>query len=108
MSFGVGVGDLALVARSAWRLYKCCKESSEDFARLSTELLSLHAVVNKTHEFLADNPSLDVSWRHRLTMVCDNCRGALDDLDAIVARYESLGTHAQRTWDRMRFGLKDL
>ncbi|GAB1314608.1 Potassium channel AKT1 [Madurella fahalii] len=108
MSFGVGVGDLALVARSAWRLYKACKESSEDFARLSTELLSLHAVLNETHEFLIDNPKLDTSRRHRLSMLCDQCNAALEGLDSIVARYESLGTQAQRTWDRMRFGLNDL
>ena len=108
MSFGVGVSDIALITRSAWRLYKACKDSSEDFARLSAELLSLHAVVNETDEFLADNPRLDTSRRHRLSMLCEQCQSTLNDLDAIVARYESLGTQAQRTWDRMRFGLKDL
>lgn len=108
MSLGIGVGDLALVARSAWTLYKACKESSEDFARLSTELLSLHAVLNETHEFLIDNPQLDDSRRYRLTMLCEQCTSTLQELDSIVARYERLGTQAQRTWDRMRFGLKDL
>lgn len=108
MSFGVGVGDLALVTRSAWRLYKACKESSEDFARLSTELLSLHAVLNETHDFLMENPRLDTSRHHRLSMLCDQCNSTLEGLDSIVTRYESLGTQAQRTWDRMRFGLSDL
>jgi hypothetical protein len=108
MSFGIGVGDVALVARSAWRLYKACKESSEDFSRLTTELLSLHAVLNETHDFMAENPHLDLSRRHRLSMLCEQCQSTLEGLDAVVARYESLGTHAQRTWDRMRFGLKDL
>ncbi|KAK4444440.1 hypothetical protein QBC34DRAFT_415249 [Podospora aff. communis PSN243] len=109
MSFGIGVGDLALVARSAWRLYKACKDSSEDFARLSTELMSLHAILNETNEFLAENQdSIDLSRRHRLTILCDGCRSALDELDAIYTRYESLGTQAQRTWDRMHFGLRDL
>jgi hypothetical protein len=109
MSFGIGVGDLALVARSAWRLYKACKDSSEDFARLSTELMSLHAILNETNEFLTENQdSIDLSRRHRLSILCDGCRSALDELDAIYTRYESLGTQAQRTWDRMHFGLRDL
>ncbi|RYP07516.1 hypothetical protein DL764_002445 [Monosporascus ibericus] len=109
MSFGVGVGDLTLVARSAWRLYKACKESSEDFAQLSVELMSLHAVLIETQDFLTENQTtLDASRRHRLEILCDGCCGALDDLDALVGRYESLGTQAQRTWDRMRFGLRDL
>ncbi|KAK0710660.1 hypothetical protein B0H67DRAFT_491373 [Lasiosphaeris hirsuta] len=109
MSFGVGVGDLALVARTAWRLYKACKDSSEDFARLSTELMSLHAVVNETNDFLTENSeTLDTSRRHRLTMLCGGCRVALDELDAIVARYDSLGTKTQRAWDRVHFGLRDL
>jgi len=109
MSFGIGVGDLALVARSAWRLYKACKDSSEDFARLSTELMSLHAVLSETNDFMVENrETMDISRRHRLTILCDGCRGALDELDAIVVRYESLGTQAQRTWDRMHFGLRDL
>jgi hypothetical protein len=108
MSFGVGVGDIALVARSAWTLYKACKESSEDFARLSGELMSLHAVLTETEDFLHENPRLDASRRHRLELLCDNCRVTLNDLEALVTRYDSLGTHAQRTWDRMRFGLKDL
>ncbi|RYP36538.1 hypothetical protein DL767_003361 [Monosporascus sp. MG133] len=109
MSFGVGVGDLTLVVRSAWRLYKACKDSSEDFALLSAELMSLHAVLIETQDFLTENQTtLDASRRHRLEMLCDGCRGALDDLDALMGRYESLGTQAQRTWDRMRFGLRDL
>ncbi|KAK0613356.1 hypothetical protein B0T14DRAFT_277292 [Immersiella caudata] len=109
MSFGIGAGDLALVARSAWRLYKACKDSSEDFARLSTELMSLHAIMIETNEFLVENhDSMDLSRRHRLTILCDGCQSALDELNTIYTRYESLGTHAQRTWDRMHFGLRDL
>lgn len=41
-------------------------------------------------------------------MLCEGCQGTLDGLKAIVVRYESLGTQAQRAWDRARFGLKDL
>ncbi|KAK0737928.1 hypothetical protein B0T18DRAFT_483061 [Schizothecium vesticola] len=109
MSLGIGVGDLALVVRSAWRLYKACKDSSEDFARLSTELMSLHAVLTETNDFLIENhDNIDISRRNRLTVLCTGCRSTLDELHAIVARYESLGTQTQRAWDRAHFGLRDL
>lgn len=32
----------------------------------------------------------------------------LDELESLITRYDSLGTQAQRTWDRMRFGLQEL
>ena len=71
--------------------------------------MSLHAVLNETNDFLIENhDSIDTSRRHRLTILCNGCRSTLDELHAIVARYESLGTQAQRTWDRMHFGLRDL
>ncbi|KAK0631111.1 hypothetical protein B0T17DRAFT_530160 [Bombardia bombarda] len=109
MSFGIGVGDIALIIRTSWRLYKACKESSEDFARLSTELMSLHAVLGETRDFLAENTDrLDASRRNRLEILTAGCNSVLTDLDALVTRYDSLGTQAQRAWDRVRFGLTDL
>ncbi len=109
MSFGIGIGDIALVTRSAWRLYKACKESSDEFSRLSGDLMSLHAVLCETQDFMCENSqNIDVSRRYRLSMLCDSCRSVLDELDVIVTRYESLSTQAQRTWDRVHFGMKDL
>jgi hypothetical protein len=108
MSFGVGVGDILVVSGLAWRLVKACKESSEDFRRMSTELVSLHAVLLETQDYVKEHKDLEVSRHHRLEILCDGCRDALRDLEGLVNRYESLGTQAQRTWDRMRFGLKDL
>jgi hypothetical protein len=108
MSFGIGIGDIAVVSGLAWRLVKACKESSEDFRRLSTELVSLHAVLLETKDYLEEHKDLGVSRRHRLEILCHGCSDALGVLEGLVNRYESLGTHAQRTWDRMRFGLKDL
>lgn len=108
MNFGVGVGDVLMVAGIAWRLYKKCRESSEDFRRLSTELASLDAVLRETAEYVEEHGNLDISRRNRLEILCQGCASTLNDLEGLVSRYESLGTQSQRTWDRMRFGLNDL
>ncbi|KAJ7474447.1 hypothetical protein B0H11DRAFT_2035469 [Mycena galericulata] len=109
MSFGVGVGDIILVTNLTWRLYKSCKESSDDFRRMSTELLSLYAVLGETQDYLEEHKGeLAPSRRDRLDTLIAGCNNSLEDLKALHSRYESLSTQTQRTWDRMRFGLKDL
>ncbi|SPN96647.1 uncharacterized protein DNG_00168 [Cephalotrichum gorgonifer] len=108
MSFGVGVGDIVLVSGLAWKLFKACRDSSDDFKRLSTDLMSLHAVLLETEDYLKEHANLDLSRQHRLSILHDSCRATLSDLEEIVNRYESLGTQAQRTWDRFCFGLKDV
>ncbi|KAF8170713.1 hypothetical protein K438DRAFT_1982570 [Mycena galopus ATCC 62051] len=109
MSFGVGLGDIALVTSLTWTLYKGCKESSEDFRRLSNELMALHAVLSETCDFMDEHgDELEDSRKKRLNMLMDGCRSSLQELHELYKRYESLSTQRQRTWDRMRFGLKDL
>ncbi|KAJ7216955.1 hypothetical protein B0H12DRAFT_340463 [Mycena haematopus] len=109
MSFGVGIGDIALVTNLTWTLYKSCKESSEDFRRMSTELVALHAVLSETREFMEEHGAeLEDSRKNRLNMLMDGCRSSLRELYDLYTRYESLSTQRQRTWDRMRFGLKNL
>ncbi|KAJ6557866.1 hypothetical protein B0H19DRAFT_1148822 [Mycena capillaripes] len=109
MSFGMGLGDIVLVTTLTWKLYKSCKESSEDFRRLSTELGSLHVVLSEARDYLEEHgEDLADSRKNRLIMLMEGCQGPLDELEALYQRYESLSTQAQRSWDRMRFGLKDL
>jgi hypothetical protein len=51
---------------------------------------------------------MDISRRNRLQILYDGCTSTVQDLETLVNRYDSLGTHAHRTWDRIRFGLQDL
>ncbi|KAJ3793196.1 hypothetical protein GGU11DRAFT_423311 [Lentinula aff. detonsa] len=108
MSFGIGIGDVFLVSKFAWTIYKSCKDSGDDFKRLSNEVASLHVVLKETEDYLNEFSDLDTSRRYRLRILTDGCNGALKDLERLLNSYESLGTQAQRTWDRMRFGLEDL
>ncbi|KAJ7640853.1 hypothetical protein DFH06DRAFT_1215414 [Mycena polygramma] len=109
MSFGIGLGDILLVTTLTWKLYKNCKDSSEDFRRMSTELMSLHAVLGETRDYLEEHgEELEDSRKYRLSILMGGCQSSLEDLDALYRRYDSLSTQAQRSWDRVRFGLKDL
>ncbi|KAE9389437.1 ankyrin [Gymnopus androsaceus JB14] len=108
MSFGVGVGDVVLVAQLAWTLYKGCRDSNDDFRRLSTEVASLHIILKETEDIMGEFTDLDISRRKRLQIHVDGCNDILKDLQKLLNSYESLRTQSQRTWDRMRFGLEDL
>lgn len=97
-----------MATKFAWSMYKACKDSSDDFKRLSHEVASLHVVLKETEDYVKEFPELDASRRNRLEILTDGCHQTLQDLDKLIKNYESLGTQAQRTWDRMRFGLEDL
>ncbi|KAH8666287.1 hypothetical protein BX600DRAFT_511231 [Xylariales sp. PMI_506] len=103
-----GHSDVLQVSKFAWSIYTACKESSEDFNRLSTEVGSLHIELKATDELIREFTELDASRKHRLELLTDGCTSVLQDLERLLNAYESLGTQAQRTWDRMRYGLEDL
>ncbi|KAF3068499.1 hypothetical protein GL218_08380 [Daldinia childiae] len=108
MSFGVGFGDLVLASKLAWNVYKACKDSGENFKRLSSEVASLHVVLKETEDYINEFSKLDTSRKNRLNILTDGCNATLEDLQKLLKSYERLGTQSQRTWDRMRFGLEDL
>lgn len=108
MSFGVGVGDIILLGTLTWKLYKNCKESSAEFNRMSGEVASLHVVIKETEEYVAETQGLSPSRDARLTILIDGCKEVLAELESLLNTYESLGTQAQRSWDRVRWGLEEL
>lgn len=108
MSFGCGVGDLVVLGTLTWKLYKNCKESSTEFKRISSEVASLHVVIKETEEYVQETQGLGQSRCARLTILIDGCKDVLVELEKLLNSYESLGTQAQRTWDRMRWGLEEL
>ncbi|KFY14625.1 hypothetical protein V492_02509 [Pseudogymnoascus sp. VKM F-4246] len=108
MSFGVGIGDIILLGTLTWKLYKNCKESSAEFNRISSEVASLHVVIKETEEYVAETEGLSPSRDARLTILIDGCKEVLAELERLLNNYESLGTQAQRSWDRVRWGLEEL
>lgn len=108
MSFGVGITDVLTISKLAWSVYKNCKESSDDFRRVSTEVASLHVILKETEEFLNEDNCLSETRRARLGTLIETSTDVLNDLKRQLSSYESLGTHSQRTWDRLRWGLEDI
>lgn len=108
MSFSGGVGDLIILGTWTWTLYKNCKESSTEFQRISSEVASLHVVIKEAEEHINENQAVSPSRDARLNILIDGCKDVLVELEKLLNKYESLGTQAQRTWDRMRWGLEEV
>ncbi|MCJ1246454.1 hypothetical protein MMC30_003661 [Trapelia coarctata] len=100
MSFGFAIGDFIAVGNLAWTVYKSCKGAPGSFQNISSEVLSLHALLQETREALSAHP-LPVSKQANLGIVLGGCQGVLDDLQSLIEKYKSLGTQSKRTWDRL-------
>ena len=108
MSFGYGVGDVVALSQLAWKTYKACKDAPTSFANLAQETQSLHAVLKETEEVLTDSQTkLTPAQQSRLKGVTDGCHGVLNDLDALLQKYDSLGTRSKMSWDRMGYATKN-
>ena len=103
MSFGFSVGDVVGVSTLAWKVFKSCKDSSENFKNLSGEVVSLHVVLKETEDLIVEN-GLSQNQAAQLKHVADGCQKVLGDLEEMLTKYRSLGTKSQRTWDRMKWG----
>lgn len=108
MSSVEGPGDLAQIRSLAWDLYKSCKDSSDEFKRIAHEVANLHVCIKETEEHLEESKELSPTREQKLYHLTEGCSEVLAELKRLVDGYESLGTQAQRTWDRMRWGLEDL
>ena len=107
MSFGYSVGDFIGLGQLAWQVYKSCKDAPGSFKNISSEVLSLHAVLKEVEETLS-GCSLSQAKRANLVKITSGCQDTLRDLQSLVNKYESLGTQTKRTWDRMRWHSNDI
>ena len=107
MSFGFGVGDFLAVGQLCWKVYKKCKDSPGNYTELSGEVGALHNVIKETEELLSQQ-GLSTGQKVKLTKCQQGCEDVLKDLDALLVKYESLGTNSRRTFDRMGLGMQDM
>ena len=105
--YGFGVGDFVAVGTLAWDVYKSCRAAPGSFNNISIEVLSLHAVLKEADETIFRSP-LSPESQARLEIIGDGCQRVLGDLQALVDKYERLGTQSKRTWDRMKWGAEDI
>lgn len=119
MSFGYGVGDIIAVSKLAWKVYRSCQDSGDEFKALSGEVLSMHALLRETAEETevahirknkADSKKKKKPGKEGtdIDIIIDGCNGVLADTEKLLEKYASLGTHSQRVWDRVKFGAEDI
>lgn len=121
--YGFGVSDFIDVGKLAWNVYKSCmyephkgrqhakqwagKAAPESFGNISSEVLSLHAVLKECKETLFTRP-LPPEKAERLQVIKEGCDKVLIDLQNLVEKYKSLGTQRRNTGDRMRWANEDI
>lgn len=69
--------------------------------------MSLHAVLKEVEETL-DGQSISPTRQARLETITSGCGNLLEDLQAVVKQYESLGTQSKRTWDRVNWDAEQI
>lgn len=107
MSFGFSVGDFIAVGKLALAVYRSCRDAPESFSNISMEVLSLHAVLTEVGELIANQEMLPTK-QNSLAVITQGCDSVLKDLQALVLKYEGFGSQSKRTWDRLKWGTKDI
>lgn len=109
MSFGVGVGDVIVVTKSAWTLYRNCKNSGPEFSRIADELNNIYTILQDIKETLEhDSTGMSRSRAERLKKYIDSATELFNELSKELNKYGDLDTRSQKKWDVLRWGLKDL
>ena len=101
MNFGFSASDVVFCVQLAHKVWKGCRDAPDDFRAVSTEVASLHLVLNEARETAND---LSESKREDLRRLINGCKSVLQELEELLERYKSLGTPSKRTWDRLRWG----
>ena len=107
MSFGFSVGDFLAVGKLCWSVYKKCKDSKGSYGELTGELSELYAVIKETEE-LVEEQKFSERQLERLLSCQKSCDDVLKDLDALLIKYQKLGTKSQWTFDRLKYGIEDI
>ena len=107
MSFGFSIGDFVAVGQLCWTVYLRCKNAPGQYTELSLEVSGLYTVIEETRE-LFSRQKLSSEQQRKLSTCREGCEKVLQDLGALLSKYESLGTKSRRTFDRMGFGGEDM
>ncbi|TGZ78040.1 hypothetical protein EX30DRAFT_366285 [Ascodesmis nigricans] len=85
MSFGVGIGDCAVVAKICFRLYRTCKDTRSDFHTATTELHSLHFALSEIQTDIA-SPADEPELQEMLTASYE----ILTELEELLRKYRNM------------------
>lgn len=107
VDFGYALGDFIAVGKLAWTVYKAYRGAPDSFNNISSEILSLHALLKEIEESVLLQP-MGAAQKARLKAIYDGCNDVLRDLQALIGRYESLSIKNKFNWDRFGWGTQDI
>lgn len=114
MSFGFGIGDFLGVGTLVWNVYSAYTGAPEQFRNFAKEILSLHLVYKKVENQLCNQGSgnetlsLSVKDTHDLKILHDGLQTIMEELDALLKKYQGLVENRSISFDRLRWGQEDL
>ena len=93
MSFGYGVGDIMAISGLALKVCTAYKDAPGDYKNISDEVESLHIIINKAAQHF-EGPTLSNNshWQQEGQKVLRGCQNVLEDLDALIEKYNSLAS----------------
>ena len=96
MSFGYGVGDFMAISGLALKVCTAYKDAPGDYRNISDEVESLHIIINKAaHHF--ESTTLSDNSRQEGHTVLRGCHNVLQELDALIEKYDSLASKSTST-----------
>ena len=107
MNSDFGLSDFLAVGQLCWKVYNRCESSPGRFAKLSSDVAALLHTIKETEELLPQR-HLTTMQRVKVITYREGCEGVLKDLNGILFKYERLGSNAQKTFDSMGSGMRDV
>ena len=107
MSFGFSVSDFVACIQLARKVWQECRDAPKDFHAVSNEVASLQLVLLRVQETINDK-ELSENNKDNLNTLVKGCNETLQELQALLKKYKSLGTQSRRTWDRLRWGAEQV
>ena len=110
MSLGCSVGDIMAISGLAVKVYTAYKDAPGDYRNISDEVKSLHIIINKAAKHFKGTTLSDDDRQEGLE-VLRGCQNVLEDLDALIIKYNSLASGSASTSQviqRFKLGAEDI
>ena len=102
------MGDIMGISGLALQVYSAYKDAPDDYRNISDEVKSLHIIINKAAQHFG-SASLSSSSRREGKEVLKGCRNILEDLDALIQKYNNLAsTGTSQVLRRIKLRAEDI
>ena len=85
------MGDIMTISELAIKVYRAYRDAPGDYRNISNEVKSLHIIINETAKHF-DSTTLSDSNRQEGQEILEGCRNVLEDLDALIVKYNSIAS----------------